>query len=74
MRLTAILALWLGLNPDLHFLTVIPTNGVREEESAGLAKADSSAKRQASELQAWCQLYCDVARSLTLPPIALLWF
>jgi hypothetical protein len=33
----------MGLNPDLHFLIVIPTNGVREEESVGLEKADSSA-------------------------------
>ena len=39
----------LGKNPDPHFLIVIPTNGVREEESAGLEKADSSAKKQASE-------------------------
>jgi hypothetical protein len=42
--LTAGLALWLGLNPDLCILIVIPTNGVREEESAGLDKADSFAK------------------------------
>jgi hypothetical protein len=48
-RLTAGLILGLGLNPDLRLLIVIPTNDVREAESAGLAKADSSAKRQASE-------------------------
>ena len=35
---------WVGIKSDLCILIVIPTNGVREEESAGLAKADSSAK------------------------------
>ena len=53
-----------GKNPDLHFLIVIPTNGVCEAESAGLDKADSSASTGVGMTGA---ANCDVARSLTLP-------